>query len=68
MALTDEQITEIALRPKRTTTDEGTVEEHNPKDVLAVQAAAERLTIPDDAPWGIRLARTVPRGTVTPIG
>jgi hypothetical protein len=61
MPLTDEQITEAALRPKRTTTDEGTVEEHSLKDLLAVK---NQTAAPETPPWGLRIARTQPRGTV----
>jgi hypothetical protein len=63
MPLTDEQLTELALAPKRTTTDEGTVEERDIKDILALNTAAVAVN-PDRAPWGIRVAQTVPRGTV----
>jgi hypothetical protein len=64
MALTPEQIAELALAPKRTTTDEGTVEERDMKDVLAANDALIRATAPDRVPWGMRIARTKPRGTV----
>lgn len=61
MPLTEEQLTEAALRPKRTTTDEGTVEEHSLKDLLAVKNQAGAAETP---PWGMRIAKTKPRGTV----
>ena len=63
MPLTEEQILELALAPKRTTTDEGTVEERDMKDILAANEAVA-FTNPDRSPWGIRVARTIPRGTV----
>ena len=58
---TPEEIAELAMAPKRTTTDEGTVEERDMKDVLEAVARAET---PDVPPWGMRIARTKPRGTV----
>lgn len=61
MPITDEDIVEAALRPKRTTTDEGTVEEHSLKDLLA---AKNQVAVPETPPWGMRVARTKPRGTV----
>lgn len=61
MALDPAELQELALAPKRTTTDEGTVEERDMKDVIEGLARSEA---PDRAPWGIRLARTKPRGTV----
>ena len=61
MPLTEEQIIELALMPKRTTTDEGTVEERDMKDIIAAQNA---LPGPSGPPWGMRIAITKPRGTV----
>jgi hypothetical protein len=61
MALTQEELDELARSPKRTTTDEGTVEERDMKDVLDAQA---RIQAPDRPLWGLRIARTKPRGTV----
>lgn len=61
---TNEELEELALAPKRTTTEEGTVEERTMKDVLDGLKVAEREATPDTVPWGIRVARTKPRGTV----
>lgn len=64
MPLTNEEILELARAPKRTTTDEGTVEERDMKDILAANDAVARAAAPDVPLWGLRIARTQPRGTV----
>jgi hypothetical protein len=53
-AATDEIIA-TALGPKRTRTEEGTVEERPIKDLI--DAINFQTQAPDEVPWGIRLAR-----------
>lgn len=63
MPLSDEELTELAAGPKRTTTDEGTVEERSARDIILLDQYSKQAAS-DAVPWGIRVARTKPRGTV----
>ncbi len=62
--ITNEDIVNAALGPKITKTEEGMVEEHSLKDLLAAQAAINNVS-PEAVPWGIRMARVRP-GSTTP--
>lgn len=59
----EEQIEELASAPKRTRTDEGTVEERSADDLIKLDqyAAAKKSTA---VPWGMKVARTKPQGPV----
>lgn len=64
MPLSEEQIEELASAPKRTRTDEGTVEERSADDLIKLdQYAAQKAT--NAVPWGMKVARTKPQGPVT---
>ena len=63
MGLTEEQLNNLAGAPKRTAGDEGTVEERDARDAIALDVynQAGQASGP---PFGMRVARVVPRGTV----
>lgn len=54
-----------ALSPKRTRTEEGTVEERSINELIKAQDYIDRQNAPSAVPWGIRVARTKP-GSTTP--
>lgn len=61
----DDTISDLATSPQRTRTDEGTVEERPIKEVIE----ADRYLLTKEAqsggpPYGMRVARTKPPGTV----
>lgn len=64
MPLSDEELAELASAPRRTTTDEGTVQEHDLDQLAKAQEIMVKQSQPNKVPWGMRVARTVPRGTV----
>jgi hypothetical protein len=59
--LTSDEVDARAAAPKRTVGDEGTVEERDAKDVIALDGYAKS---PAGPPYGMRMARVEPRGTV----
>ena len=61
--ITDTQIEELAESPQITRTDEGMVQERKVEDMIAADRYinAKNATKP---PWGMRIARTKPGGTV----
>lgn len=60
---TDEEFTNLLRSPKRTRTEEGTVEERSVDELIK---ADRYLNPPIEAPpWGIRMARHQP-GSTTP--
>lgn len=56
----------LANAPKRTTTDEGTVEERSVDELVKADQYNQTATAAASVPWGIRIARTRPGGTVNP--
>lgn len=57
---TNEEIDELVTAPKRTTTEEGTVEERTTRElVIGDQYSATKSNV-DSSPWGIRFAKTRP--------
>jgi hypothetical protein len=61
MGLTDEELEARAAAPKRTSGDEGTVEERDAKDTIMLDGYTKATSKP---PYGMRIARVSPRGTV----
>ena len=57
--------TAAALSPKRTRTDEGTVEERSISELIAAQEYIDKQNAPTAVPWGMKLARVKP-GSTTP--
>lgn len=51
---TPEEIEELALAPKRTRTEEGTVEERSIKELIE---ANQYQNTPEVSTWGIRVAK-----------
>lgn len=62
--MSDIDIEEAAAAPKRERTDEGSVEERSIPDLIKAKQFVESETALVRPPWGIRLARTKPGGTV----
>ena len=63
MSIEDEALEQLALGPKRVTTDEGTVEERPIREVLEAIDHIRHQAAPTAVPWGLRIARTIPPGT-----
>jgi len=64
MAITTTEVEELATAPKRTTTEEGTVEEREMKETIVGDQYSANKSAADAVPWGIRMARIKPGGTV----
>ena len=65
MGLDRTQIEELGTAPKRTTTEEGTIEERDVKDIVMADQYANQKQAADSVPFGIRVARIKPGGTVS---
>mgnify|MGYP003332645182 CR=1 FL=1 len=63
MPLDDEKVDELASAPKRTRTDEGTVEERGADDLIKLDQYASHKKN-NQVPWGMKVARTKPQGPV----
>lgn len=64
MTISEDEIEAAGQTPKRTRTDEGTVEERPIDELIkADQYAAGKQSV-TGVPWGMRIARTKPGGTV----
>lgn len=63
-AATEIDIIAAASGPKRMRTDEGSVEERSISDLLLANKAGALAAVQDTVPWGIRIARGKPGGTV----
>ena len=50
--------------PKRAKTDEGEVEERSVNEVIAADRYAKTVNAGNFVPWGLRMARTKPPGSV----
>lgn len=62
--LTDDEIADAARNPKMVRTVEGTAEERSISELIAADKyAAQKNT--SAVPWGMKIARTKPGGTVT---
>lgn len=63
--MTEEELKALALAPKKTSGDEGSVEERDAKDAieLDIYYKSGQITGP---PFGMRIARVSPRGSVPP--
>lgn len=55
----------LASAPKRVRTEEGTVEERSVDELIKADQYLKSQEALDAVPWGIRVARTKPGGTVT---
>ncbi len=62
MALTQDEIDELAGAPERVTGDEGTIKERPIKDVIAADQYAHDAAA-TNIPWGMRMARAKFPGT-----
>ena len=60
-----DDIEELALAPKRTLTEEGTVEERSVQELIEADKYVKSTTAIEAVPWGMRIARTRP-GSTTP--
>ena len=63
MAISDEDIENLAKSPQRARTDEGSVQERSIKEIKEADAYLQQRVI-GGAPWGIRIARTMPTDTL----
>ena len=63
MAVTSTEVEDLGKSPKRMTTDEGTVEEKEVKELIEADRYASQKTA-TTPPFGIRVARFKPMGTV----
>lgn len=63
MTISDDKFQELGEAPQRTRTDEGTISERPMKDLIDTDRyiASRGAT---RVPWGMRVARTKPGGTV----
>jgi len=64
MAIDPDKIEELAEAPKRTRTDEGTVQERDVSELMDADRYSKTQAAADDVPWGIRVAKVKPRGPV----
>ena len=64
MAIDESTIEELASAPKRTTTEEGTVEERPIEETIKGDQYSAAKSAANVVPWGIRVARIKPGGTV----
>jgi hypothetical protein len=55
----------LLAAPEFTRTDEGAVKERSVRDLLAADAALKGIDSAGAVPWGLRIAKTVPCGTVS---
>jgi hypothetical protein len=62
MAITDAELQELATAPKRTTTDEGTVEERPISEVIEGQNKLQANDLGDVPLHGLRVSRCKPGG------
>lgn len=61
----ESKIDELAEAPSRVRTDEGEVQERPIADLIrGDQYARQKATAVNSVPWGMRIARTKPGGTV----
>lgn len=64
MAITESNIEDLATSPRRTITDEGSVEERPMDETILGDQYATVKSAADTVPWGIRVAHIKPGGTV----
>jgi len=64
MAITSTEIDDSAKSPKRVRTDEGTVEEKSVQELIDADRYNKATSAVDAVPWGLRIARGKPGGTV----
>jgi len=64
MTIDDADIQEQALAPKKTVTDEGSVEERNIDDVIKAKRYLDANQIGDSPLHGLRISRFKPGGPV----
>jgi hypothetical protein len=57
MALSDEELDELGKAPKRSRTDEGSVEERSVDDLLKLKNYQEAAAAQAGAPYGMRIAK-----------
>ena len=62
--ITDAEIVERVLAPKRASNDEGTVEERDVAELFEAQERLQKGTAAGAVPWGLTYARARPAGTV----
>lgn len=64
MTISQSDIEDLAKSPKRVRTEEGAVEERSVDDLIKADQYGNLSSASDKPPWGIRFAKTKPRGTV----
>lgn len=64
MAIDDAEIEELATSPKKTVTDEGSVEERPIDDVIKADQYVNAKQVGDDPLHGLRISRCKPAGPV----
>lgn len=64
MALTQAQLDELAAAPKKTVTDEGSVEERTAQELIALDQYSSAKAVTDDPLHGLRISRCKPAGPV----
>lgn len=60
MGLTETQLEDAALAPQRTTTEEGTVEEHDLDDLVKADQYLSGKQACSSPPWGMKIAKARP--------
>jgi hypothetical protein len=63
MAITDQQIEDLAASPQRARTDEGSVQERSVTELIKAAQYIDQRAL-SYAPWGIRVARAYPTDTL----
>lgn len=64
MAISTTNIEDSAKSPQRVRTDEGTIQEKGVQELIDADRYANAKTAVDAVPWGLRIARGKPAGTV----
>ena len=64
MTIEDSDIEDAGKAPRRVRTDEGTVEEKSVQELIDADRYGQDRKASAKVPWGMRVARTRPGGTV----
>ena len=65
MTISQSDIEDAAARPKRVQTEEGEAEERSVGELIQADRYGAARSSSDKVPWGLRVARVRPGGTVT---
>lgn len=64
MTISQTDIEDAGKDPKRVRTEEGTVEERSVQELIDADRYGQTKAAADAVPWGLRIARVKPGGTV----